>query len=200
MTTTPRYATLDDLRDYLSADGLLGTYQDGLLTDALVRAEGQIDAYTRRSFTGNVGTRYYSRYTTQVAGNQALYLTEDLINLDYAENGVGQVIPLGSIYLEPRNLGPPYRIIRLHVSAYTWVWNTDQDAVFAGTWGYSAAPPEPIRQAAVRWAAYIFRQKDTGMTDVAGFPDAGEVAYPKGMPDDIRGILSPYRSRSGGVV
>ena len=200
MTTAPRYASLADLRDYLSSSANLGTFQDGLLTDTLCRTEDAIDAYTRRNFVATAGTRYYNQYTTSVA-DRSLYLQEDLYHLDYLQTAVSQVVPTGaqgSVFVEPR-IGPPYRILRLKV-AYVWAWNVDQDVIVAGTWGYSLTAPEAIRAATVRWAAYQFRMKDVGVGDVAGFAEGGEVQYPKGVPDDVKAILAPYRSRTGGVV
>jgi hypothetical protein len=197
MTTAPRYASLDDLRDYLSSTGNLGTADDALLTDTICRTEAAIDSYTRRTFTAQPGTRYYNQYSAQIA-NRALYLREDLYHLDYLQTAVSQVVPMGSVFVEPRE-GPPYRILRLHVS-YVWAWNVDQDVVIGGTWGRSLTAPEDIRAATVRWAAYNYRLKDAGPNDVAGFQEGGEIVLPKGMPDDVKGILSVYRSRSGGVV
>jgi hypothetical protein len=113
-------------------------------------------------------------------------------------NGDGQVIPVGSVWLEPRDEGPPYRIIRL-MSSYVYTWNIDSDVIIAGTWGYSLQPPDDIVQAVVRTAAYYFRQKDVGLTDVSGSPEAGETTFMSGLPNDVRWLLSPYRSRTGGA-
>jgi hypothetical protein len=200
MTRAPRYVNLDDLRDYMSSSDNLGTFQDGLLTDTLCRTEDAIDAYTRRNFAAQPGTRYVNQYSANITG-RALYLQEDLYQLDYLQTAVSQVVPVGaagSVFVEPQ-IGPPYRILRLKV-AYVWSWNIDQQVIIAGTWGYSLTAPEAIRAATVRWAAYQFRLKDTGVGDVAGFAEGGEVQYPKGIPDDVKGLLAPYRSRTGGVV
>ena len=197
--TAPRYASLDALRDYLSSDGALGTVQDGLLTDCLLRAESAIDAYTRRNYAAQPGTVYYSRYEADRVRNQAFYLDGDLYALEGLINGDGQVIPVGSVWLEPRTEGPPFRIVRLK-SSYVYTWNTDSDVTFIGTWGYSLQPPNDIVQATVRTAAYYFRQKDVGLTDVSGNPEAGEVTFTSGLPNDVRWLLAPYRSRTGGAV
>jgi hypothetical protein len=63
--------------------------------------------------------------------------------------------------------------------------------------------PADIVQATLRYAAALFRQKDLAGgagVEVAGWSEAGETSYPKGMPDDVRYLLSPYRSRSGGFI
>jgi hypothetical protein len=193
----PRYASLGTLRAYLSPDGALGTIQDGLLTDCLTRAEAAIDAYTRRTFAATPGTSYFSRYEADRVREQGLYLDRDLYALTAIQNGDGNTIPVGSVWLEPRG-GPPYRIVRLR-SSYVWTWNTDSDVIISGTWSYSATAPDDIVQATVRYAAHLYRQKDTGITDTAGFEPAGEVQYTSGMPQDVRWLLSPYRSRTGGA-
>lgn len=196
---TSRYASLDDLREYMSSTGDLGTFQDGLLQSCLDWAEGHINAYTRRNFVGTAGTVYYNRYSQHLIRSQALYLNEDIVSLIAVQNGDGQAIPLGSTWLEPRNSGPPYRIVRLR-SAYVYTWNTDSDIVLSGTFGFSTIPPDAIKAATLEYAAFLMRSKDIGPLDVAGSPEMGEVKFPKGMPEGVKIKLSPYRSRSGGVV
>lgn len=114
-------------------------------------------------------------------------------------NGDSTNIPVGSVWLEPRNAGAPYRLLRLK-SPYVYVWNTDSDVIVAGTFGFSTVPPAAISRATVELAAWYYRLKDTGYTEVAGLTASGEVTYPKSLPDHVRGKLEPYRSRSGGVV
>ena len=193
------YASLQALLDYLSPSGALGTYNDGLLQDSLDEAESAINDYTRRQFAGTAGTVYMNRYSQRNMVSQALYLDQDLHTLVSLTNGDGQAIPVGSVWLEPRNAGPPYRLIRLH-SAYVYTWNTDSDVIVAGTFGFGTVPPAAIARATVELAAYLYRAKDFSPTQTAGMDAAGEVIYPKGMPDFITDKLRPYRSRSGGAV
>lgn len=194
-----RYASLLALRDYLSPGNSLGSYNDGLLQDSLDQAESVIDNYTRRNFAGTSGTVRINRYSQRFAQNQAMYLENDLHTIVSLTNGDGQNIPIGSVWLEPRNAGPPYRMVRL-MSSYVYTWNTDSDVIVAGTFGFSTVAPAAIRQATVRLAAYYYRLKDVGPADVSGQTDAGEVQYPLGMPKDVAIMLAPYRSRSGGAV
>ena len=194
-----RYANLTYIRDYLSSTGDLGTTQDALLQDMLDASEREINDHTRRDFAGTAGTVYYNRYAQHQVASQALYLDEDLHTLISLTNGDGQNIPVGSVWLEPRNSGPPYRMLRLH-SAYVYTWNPDSDVIVAGTFGFSTVAPDIIKRMSVRLAAFHFRMKDMGTGDVTGNSDTGEVMYPRGMPDDIKIALAPYRSRSGGVV
>jgi hypothetical protein len=195
-----RYIGTADVRAFISPNGSLPATQNGLIGTCINWAEGAIDAYTRRIFAGTTGTAYYNRFTQGQVGGQAFFLDQELIGLTSVTNGDMTTIPLGSTWLEPRNEGPPYRIVRLR-SSYVWVWNTDSDVVFSGTWGYSATPPAAIQGAAVQLAAYYYRLKDAPDPNaVSGFPDGGEVTYPKGIPDNIKFLIEKYRSRSGGIV
>ena len=193
------YSNLEALRDYLSPSNALGSYNDGLLQDSLDEATSAINDYTRRNFAGTAGTIYVNRYSQRFVVNQALYLENDLHTLTSLTNGDSQNIPVGSVWLEPRNAGPPYRLLRLH-SAYVYVWNTDSDVIVAGTWGFSTVPPAAISRACVELGAYFYRLKDTMPDSTAGLSAAGEVVYPKSMPDWVKQKLEPYKSRSGGIV
>ncbi len=195
-----RYCGTQQVGTYLSMQTpLTGTAY--ALIDALIpRVEAGIDSYTRRDFAGTAGTVYYSRYQQNRVVDQALYLDRDLHTLIGVVNGDGQTIPVGSAWVEPRNTGAPYRMIRLK-SSYVWVWNTDSDVTISGTFGFSTVAPQDIQQAAIRWVAFLFKQKDEGgYNPVAGFEQAGITEIPRGMPDDVRYLLSPYRSRTGGVI
>lgn len=194
-----RYIELDDLRDRMGFTGTAALDQSGLMQMCIDDAESAIDTHTRRNFAGTAGTYYINRYSQDKVVNQALYLTKDLYSLSGVVNGDGQTIPVGSVWLEPRNDGPPYRMLRL-MSSYVWVWNTDSDVIVSGTFGYSVTPPPAIKEAAVQLAQYFYRLKDVGAGGVTGFQEGGEVTYPPGMPDTVKILLAPFRSRSGGVV
>ena len=78
----------------------------------------------------------------------------------------------------------------------------DADVIVSGTWGYGTIPPDDIIQATIRTAVYYYRSKDNafGQGDVAGFQEGGQQPITQGLPQDVRWLLSPYRSRSGGAV
>lgn len=194
-----RYIELDDLRDRMGFSGTQGLDQSGLMQSCIDDAEAAIDAHTRRNFLATAGTYYVNRFGQDRVVGQAMYLQRDLYNIAGVVNGDGQTIPVGSVWLEPRNEGPPYRIVRLK-SSYVWVWNTDSDVILSGTWGFSGTVPPDIKEATVQLAQYLYRLKDVGAGGVTGFQEGGEVTYPPGMPDTVKLLLSPYRSRSGGAV
>jgi len=180
--------------------GTISGDQQSLIGTCINNAEAAIDSYTRRNFAGTAGTYWVNRFGQDKVVNRALYLSRDLHTLVGVVNGDGQTIPAGSVWVEPRNDGPPYRILRLH-SAYVYVWSTDTDVIISGTFGYGTTPHADIQQAALRYAAWLYRQKDiSGVPEASGFPEGGESTFPRGIPDDVRYLLSPYRSRSGGIV
>lgn len=191
-----RYCDLLSLKRYL---GIAGTLDDALLMESINRAESAIDSFTRRNFLGTPGTVYASRWEGGRVVNNAFWLQEDLHTLTSLTLGDGQSVPMGSVWLEPRE-GPPYRAVRLR-SSYVFTWNTDQDMILAGTWGYGTVPPDDVVQATIRLAAYNYRSKDTGPSgDVIGNEALGMQQSPRGLPADVYDILQKYRSRSGGVV
>ncbi len=203
-----RYTDLGALKEYLGIGTDAGTDGDWLLQQSIERAERAIDNYTRRTFVGTPGTVYYSRfYQTHLRGND-FYLDQDLHTLVSLTLGDGRTVPVdgtvpgsGSVWTEPRNAGPPYRVLRLKSAIGAYTWNTDQDMVVAGTWGFSTVAPDDIVQATTRYAAYLYRQKDVTPNDQIGYAEGpGVQPMGRGMPDDVRYLLSPYRSRTGGVV
>lgn len=197
-----RYLGTTDFLYYAYGTGAIadGT-QQFLINQAINNAEAAIDNYTRRNFAGTTGTVYYSRFDDwRARPGGALYLHADLYAPVAIQMGNSQDIPLGSVWLEPRDAGPPYRIIRLR-STYVWQWNTDQDMWISGTWGFSATAPADIVQATLRAAKYLYDLKDqSGYTNVTGFDQAGQQTTLSGLPDDVRYVLSPYRSRTGGMT
>lgn len=202
-----RYLSTAELQAYLwgttgtiaMGGGTITPTQQALMGSAINEAETAIDNHTRRTFVGTAGTAYYNRFSQDQVVGQALYLDQELFSLSGVINGDGQTIPVGSVWLEPRNEGPPYRIVRLK-SSYVWVWNTDSDLIISGTWGFGTVPPADIVSATKMYAAYLYRLKDVGPTDVSGFQEGGQVTYPKGIPDTVKIILEKYRSRSGGRI
>lgn len=202
-----RYLSLPEFQAYLwgttgtiaQGGGTITPTQQALMGSAINEAESAIDSHTRRIFVGTAGTQFYNRFQQDQVRGQAFYLDSDLYSLTAVTNGDTTTIPVGSVWLEPRNEGPPYRIVRLK-SPYVWVWNTDSEVQFVGTWGWGTVPPSDIVGATKLLAAYYYRLKDVGPADVAGFNEGGQVTYPKGIPDTVKIILEKYRTRSGGRV
>ena len=180
------YATLAELKSYL---GVAHADDDGLLTDLLERASAAINAYTGRNFRAEYATRCYS---ASAVDGDVLTLDGDLYSVTTIKNGEGQ--PIAEYWLLPRNAGPPYYQVKLkEASSYSWTFGADGEIEVYGLWGCSAEPPDDIVHACIRLAAYYYRQKDAQVFDVTASPEQGIITVPKGMPADVKVLLSRYR-------
>lgn len=173
------YATVSQLKEYLS---ISGDEDDALLERLVKAATAAIDSYCARRFAAVEATRRYGRES--IAGTD-LWLDDDLWSAQRVVNG--SELQSEDYILLPRN-GPPYSRIRARSG-----WNAAEDVEVTGTWGYSAEPPENIVHACVRLAAYYYRQRDAQVFDVTAIPDQGVITVPKGIPADVRQLLSAYR-------
>lgn len=170
---------------------------DDLLEDLLDRVTARIEIETSRNFEAETKTNYYdsSAYSTE---DHLLYLSDDLLTITTLTNGDSDAteIPDTEYRLLPRNEGPPYWSIKLHSdSTYYWEWDTDGWVSVAGTWGYSATPPDDIVEACLEWTAYTYRLRDSQVFDVSAFPVDGVIQIPKGIPLSVRLALEPYVKR-----
>lgn len=193
--TWAAYASLEDLKEYLGI-ATATRDEDVLLSDLLDRATKAIDNYTGRVFWPATETRYYESGAVE---DRVLYLDRDLVSVTTLTNGDSDSTSISSsdYWLLPRNDGPPYYGIRLKSSvSTTWEFDVDYWVSVAGTWGWSSTPPLDIEQACIRWASYMFRQKDASVFDTTAIPDQGVILSPQGIPRDVRLMLDPYVRRS----
>jgi len=187
------YIYPDDLKTYLD---ITETGDDLILQATIQRAEKAIESYTGRVFEAASDTRYYDYAAVD---GLYLWLDHDLYSLTSVTNGDsnGTSVSTDDITLWPRNQGPPYYKLRLNESSTSdWEVDTDYWIQVTGLWGYSDEPPEDIVQATTRWAAYLYRQKDTGQFETVAVSDGGAVTVPMGMPEDVKVLLAPYRRHS----
>jgi len=165
-----------------------------LLEDLLEEAVAYIESRTGKIFEAVTNTRYYRQDAVDYL---TLYLDEDLLTVTTLTEGDedGTEIPLTDYWLLPRNDGPPYRRIELKAdSDYSWDWATDGEISVEGTWGFSATAPGDIVRAAVKLAAYLYRQKDSQVWDVVAVPDAGIIQVPQGIPATVKRIIAKYQN------
>jgi hypothetical protein len=52
-------------------------------------------------------------------------------------------------------------------------------------------PPQDVRQACLRVASWLYKQKDAGFVQAAGSL-RGQITIPPALPDDVQQILAPY--------
>jgi len=191
------YIQLEDLKTYL-AIATATTSDDALLRSMISHAGKAIETYCGRKFEAWVATRYYD-HDALTAGN-TLLLDTDLIAVITLTNGntAATVIPSTEYWMVDRNFGPPYYGIKLKSgSTHSWQWDTDCSVSVAGTWGWSTTPPEDVSQAAIRLSAFFYRQKDAQVYDTIADEVSGRLFIPKGMPNDVKQLLDPYRKRVG---
>ena len=185
------YATLKDVKDYLS---ISGTGDDALISELVQAATAAIDTYTHRTFDVTADTtRYFDAAGDHIIGN-VLYLTRDLCQITTVTNGDSTEITSAQYTTIPRN-ETPYTAIRILSSVnVTWTYTTDyEDAIsITGRWGYSIQPPYDIQQATIRLASFYYRQKDSQLSDVTAI-EAGTVIRTPAMPADVVSIIKPYR-------
>lgn len=187
------YASLADVKTYL---GVGASGDDQLIANLLARAQDAIDNHTRRVFEVSADTTRRFTVGADTEGN-TLYFDEDICSITTVTtnaDGVGSVIPSTEYITLPRNRTPYYAIRILDSSAHYWRYAGDAEMgiTVAGKWAYSLAAPDDVVQACVRWAAYMYRQKDAQVFDTTAIPDAGVMMIPKGIPQDVKLLLAPY--------
>ncbi len=187
------YATLAELRSYLDV-GAIDTGNDALLTSIIARAQKLVDGWCGWAFEASAAaTRTYDAILDVQDG--VLYLDEPLLTLTTLTNGDGTVLTAAKYFLEPSNTTPKWRVRLRSSQGEAWTYSDDHEQAIsvAGTWGYMATADATITQACVRWAAYLYRQKDSQVFDVTAQPSAGILTIPKGIPKDVEIMLQPYR-------
>jgi hypothetical protein len=195
--TTAMYRIFRDLRDEMALETAI---DDGQLYRKLEQALKAAESYCGRKFQAATATTRY--YEWDAVDGQYLYLDDDLISID--TNGLtngdssGTTIPSTEYWLWPRQGGPPYFAIRLEAeSAYSWEVDTDYMISVKGSWGWSSTIPEDVQRALMRWASYMYHQKDAPVFETTAFPDSGVISVPTGMPVDVKQLLRPYRRLVG---
>ncbi len=189
------YCTLDDLKTYRKIED---STQDVLLGSSIERAQAAIDIYCRRTFESYTDETRYLDSVEDVDG-ATLYVTVagELAAITTVTNGDASVLALTDFVTEPRTGTPSYALRLLASSGVTWVRkdNGDHENAIAilGRWAYSVQAPDDITQACIRWAAWLFDQKDNA-ADLDRPVIAGNATIlPAQIPSDVFGYLKPYR-------
>jgi hypothetical protein len=185
------YCSVADVKSYL---GISEATDDARIDTYIKAAQAGIDSYCNRTFEASADTtRYFDAIGTHIRGGW-LYLDKDLCAITTVTNGDSVEVTSSEYTTKPRNETPYYAIRLLSQSGKTWTYSSEwMDAIsIIGRWSYSTTAPNDIKQACIRFASYIYRQKDAQMFDVTVF-EGGVVTTPLGMPPDVRTAISPYR-------
>lgn len=184
------YCAASDVKTYL---GISGSGDDALLALLCTRAQAMVDAYTGRTFEASSNTDRKFDAVRDVEG-AVLYLDADLASINTITNGDATTVTSGQYVTEPRTT-TPYYAIRLKASAgVAWTYTTDPEnaITISGKWAYSTTAPADIVHATIRWAAFLYRQKDAQVFDTTATPELGIITVPQGVPADVQKLLAPY--------
>lgn len=185
------YASVTQLKSWLDED--TGA-DDALLSDLIDRAQSWIETTTQRQFeVQSDTTRTFDAVDDVNEATQTLYLDGDLCQITSITNGDSTAV---TAYVTMPRREKPYYAIRLKDSADPWTYATDpEDAIsIVGRWGYSVTPPDVIIQATLRLAAWMYKQRDTGLdSDRPQVTAQGVMSFPAAMPKDVMQMLQPYR-------
>jgi len=189
------YCTIEDVKDYLDIEG---AGDDVLLDDKIASAQKAIETITRRTFEdpGADATQYFT-VGVDTEGLELLF-DDDIYKITTvktdADGSSPRTIAPSKYVTRPRNRTPYYGIKILSSSSEYWDYTDDPEMgiEITGRWAYSSEAPNDIVQACSRWAAYLYRQRDSQIFDVTAFPAAGVIEIPKGIPADVKILLNPY--------
>ncbi len=186
------YTTLPELRAYLNI-GAADTGDDALLGRVIDNAQAAIDSYCGWQFEAHTATRLYDS-EADVEGS-VLNLDEPLLSVTTLTNGDADVLTSAEYFLLPHRTLPKWGIQLRPSTGLYWTYTTDHEEAITvvGTWGYSATPPADVQQACLRWAGYMYRQRDAQVWDVTAQPSMGILTIPQGIPRDVERLLASYR-------
>lgn len=185
------YAELYEVKQYLGISD--ETSDDGLLGGLISRAQSIIESYTGRVFEAITATKYFSN--ASIEGRYLHLWGYDLLTVTTLKYDSGTVIASGDYRLEPRNETPKWKI-RLDGDTSWDFDDSDSEISVAGTWGYTATPPDAIKHACIRLVAFLYRQKDTSADlDRPLVTGDGVTIMPSNLPSDVKALLDGYRRR-----
>lgn len=185
------YATVEDLKTYLH---ITGTAHDALLADLITRASRLIDDHCGRWFGTVSQTRTYDAVGLHLSG-RLLLLDADLYSLTSIQNGDGATITPADVILRPLNWPPYFGVSLKQGSGFRWGYTGDPEGAITvtGQWGFNPAVPDAVEHSALRLAAWLYRQRDTGGEGAQiEMTDHGVAVAPPRLPRDVVDMLSPY--------
>lgn len=136
--TEPVYATREMVKRALDQGEIAKNNVN--IDRALVSASRNAEGLCHRIFYPRIATKSYNWPNDQNALTWRLWLDgSDLISLSSASSG-GTAIPVGNLFLEPNQYGPPYTRVEIDIStssAFGGGPTHQQDISLTGLWGWS---------------------------------------------------------------
>lgn len=133
------YATREAVKSALDS---AETARNNVQVDrAIESASRLVEGFLHRKFYPEVATRYFSWPNTQRAQAWRLWLDADeVVSVTTLTSG-GTTIPAANYFLEPVNVGPPYRSVEIDLdssSAFSSGNTFQRSVAVTGVFGYSA--------------------------------------------------------------
>ena len=196
MTITNGYCTLAQLKGRLGI-ATSDTSSDTELERVIESASRFIDRDRRRVFYATTATRYWTpTHSKHVWVDDIVTLTTlgvaTAAGLSYSTWTVDT-----DFLTEPFNAndGPIMKVVVHPNSGKYFVPGLLKSVRIAASFGYAAAVPDEIQQAAILLAQYVWLRKDAPF-GTAGFSLLGEIAAnPNMMPADVRGLINSVPRR-----
>jgi hypothetical protein len=154
-----------------------------------------IDNFCNRTFYARTETRKFD-----VPGEQnskrTLWLDDDLISVTTLTNGNAEVLTTTDYILMPANTTPKWAITLKEMSNKFWSYdsssNTEQVISVAGSWGYAATAPKPVKEACILESIRLFKRRDAPYGIMGMSPAGGEVVHNIKPDPMIEKLLLPY--------
>ena len=191
MTLVNAYTTIAALKARLGniPDG----NDDAVLEQVINAASRLVDGMTNRRFYDVTETRYFSPiHAGLVAIDEATAITEVMTDPD--GDGVYETTwDADQFQLGPLNALTTGRAYSFIAAVKPWtvtfpVWPAS--VAVAGTWGFSAPPPE-IEEACLLLAVRLFQRKHAPY-GIAGSTDLGQVQFIPRTDPDVAALLKPW--------
>lgn len=185
------YATLAEVKARL---GITDSTYDSVLEAVVEAASRGIDNYADRRFYAATETRYFTACDSTYALIDDVVSVTTLATDNDGNRAYGTTWASTDYDLSPFNAiarGAPYtRIDVAPLGSKTFPLYTRAVKV-VGSFGYAAAVPDVINEAALILSARFFRRKDSPL-GVAGFGDLGAIRVSTVDPD-VKTLLAPLR-------
>lgn len=189
------YCDIQDVKDRL---GITKTKWDDVLLGIVEAVSHRIDNHCRRHFQAAASaTRYYDG-----RGTLRLYV-DDFVSVTTLV--VDDVTWAATDYIKrptnaPNDIPPwPYLFLEVDPDGTKSSFSGGANAVeLTADFGFNAAVVsatnlEDIWDAAVEYAAWMYKRAQAAYQDVAGIPELGQWVYAAKMPSGVKLALEPYR-------
>ena len=209
--TTNPYADVQQVYNALSLSSTAAAADGTWISELLVEAQAEIDAYLGFSFqtdgtTQSPSSRVYDGtdgYTLFIPGDRIISITQVLettYNTYLSQQGIfvsgtTETIDItADCFLGPNNFGPyGYFLLKRKTLGATFVQG-NQNYVVSGVFGRPSIPND-ISRACVRTAVHWYQMRNTAYADMMQEQGGVRQHFKKGLPDDVCEILGRYYPR-----